>query len=68
MTMPMILALNRHWKTTPPTHISLARLNSALLKQKDAPTPAPQAEHKEERGSLQELLSYFGKAGGQIKS
>lgn len=50
MTLPRLAAMNKHWEHFPPVHISLARLNRALLTE----------EKKEEKKGLADFLADWG--------
>lgn len=64
MTLPRLAAMNAHWDVFPPVHKSVARLNSAFLK--DGGKVETEKKDKK-KGTLQDLLAAFGHNGGIIK-
>ena len=57
---PRLAAMNKHWKTAPPVHISLARLNSALLQEQTA----PETDTKKGMGDF--VADFMAAGGGNI--
>jgi len=62
MTLPRLAAMNKHWKLTPPVHVSLATLNSALLEK----TPEAETNNQGDGKGLQDFIGDFVAGGGQI--
>lgn len=62
MTLPRLAVMNKHWNVAPPVHISLARLNGALLEK------APEAEKADggDNKGLQDFIGDFLSGGGKI--
>lgn len=58
MTLPRIIAMNKHWAQFPPVHIGLNVFMKAFLG-----TGKEQAK----QGNIDDLMRAFGAAGGKIK-
>jgi hypothetical protein len=60
MTLPRLIAMNKHWAVFPPVHISLKHLTGAYLE----PATGTTTGKKEKPKTFEDFISAFTAQGG----